>query len=196
MIFSAWSMMLDMSTCTYEQRKCKLDRVRSACCRWLGPTYGDDLLGSSLGGEHGQDSSSASNVEDYLVLEEVLVPPHGVAVAERAHLVLEHLLVDPKVGVRVGIVVARRVARSRQAGVRSRRRGRGRSGLGLHSETGGRGGRDEVRGRLGGARWTRREECGTGRRARANGGGSKVKSQPGYYRSVKRVYQNVRTLSV
>jgi hypothetical protein len=52
-----------------------------------------------------KDSSSASNIQHNLVLEQVLVPPHRVAVTQRADLVLEHLLVDPEVGVRVGVVV-------------------------------------------------------------------------------------------
>lgn len=40
-------------------------------------------------------------------LEEVLVPPHAVAVAERADLVLKHLLVNSKMGVGVRVVVSR-----------------------------------------------------------------------------------------
>ena len=90
--------------------------------------HSDDLLGSSLGSEHGEDTSSASDIENDLVpaitklvsatallaeqqspcsLEEVLVPPHRVAVGERANLILEHLLVDTEVSVRVGVVVRR-----------------------------------------------------------------------------------------
>ncbi len=40
-------------------------------------------------------------------LEEVLVVPHGIPVGECAHLVLQHLLVDAEVGVRVEVVVLR-----------------------------------------------------------------------------------------
>lgn len=41
----------------------------------------------------------------HLVLEEVGVPGDGVHVAAGAHLILEHLLVDAEVGVRVEVVV-------------------------------------------------------------------------------------------
>lgn len=44
---------------------------------------------------------------NYLSLEEVLVVVDGIAVGQRAHLVLEHLLVDAKVGIAIKVVVAR-----------------------------------------------------------------------------------------
>lgn len=59
-IFWAWSMMFDMSTCVRSLAPCSLEPQESA-------TYSDDLLRSSLGGEHAEDSSSASNIEDDLV---------------------------------------------------------------------------------------------------------------------------------
>ena len=41
-----------------------------------------DVRGARLGGEHGEDSGAAADVEDDLVLEEVLVVPHRVAVRQ------------------------------------------------------------------------------------------------------------------
>ena len=69
---------------------------------WMQLTY---LFGAGLCCEHGEDSCAASDVEDDLVLEKVLVVVHGVAVGQSPHLVLQHLLVDAEVRVRVEVVV-------------------------------------------------------------------------------------------
>lgn len=56
-----------------------------------------------------------THVKNDLVLEEVLVLDDRVAVRDGADLVLEHLLVDAKVSVRVGVarvVVSRWLSRS------------------------------------------------------------------------------------
>ena len=45
-----------------------------------------DMCGARLGGEHGEDSGAAANVEHDLVLEEVLVVPHRVAVRQGPNL--------------------------------------------------------------------------------------------------------------
>lgn len=45
--------------------------------------------------------------QTYLPLEEVLVVIDRVAVSQRPHLILEHLLVDSKVGIAVEVVVPR-----------------------------------------------------------------------------------------
>lgn len=54
----------------------------------------DDLLRSSLGTEHGQNTSSTTHIQDDLVLEEVLVLVDEVAVGIGADGVLQHGLVD------------------------------------------------------------------------------------------------------
>jgi hypothetical protein len=46
---------------------------------------------------HGENTGSAANIKDDLVLEEVTVLVDRVAVATGAHVVLEHLLVDSMV---------------------------------------------------------------------------------------------------
>ena len=70
-----------------------------------GHVDADDLSGSGLGSEHGEDAGAAANIEHDLVLEQVLVVPHRVAVGQGAHLVLEHLLVDAKMGVGIEVIV-------------------------------------------------------------------------------------------
>jgi hypothetical protein len=85
----------------------------------VGHVDTNDLLGTGLSSEHGENTSAASDLEQLatcgvgqlfntyvkndLVLEEVLVLEDGVAVREGADLVLEHLLVDAEVSVRVGV---------------------------------------------------------------------------------------------
>lgn len=70
-----------------------------------GAFYSNDLACSGLGCEHTENAGAASDVHDNLVLEQMRVVVHGVAVGHGAHLVLEHLLVDAEVGVRVEVVV-------------------------------------------------------------------------------------------
>lgn len=65
------------------------------------------VLSSGFGGEHGEDSGAAADVEHNLALEEVLVVPHGVAVGESPHFVLQHFFVNTKMRIRVEIVVFR-----------------------------------------------------------------------------------------
>lgn len=54
----------------------------------------NDLLRSSLGTEHGQNSSSTTHIQDDLVLEEVLVLVDEVTVGIGTDGVLQHGLVD------------------------------------------------------------------------------------------------------
>ncbi|KAJ8527501.1 hypothetical protein ON010_g14762 [Phytophthora cinnamomi] len=63
------------------------------------------MLGASLGGEHGQDAGAAAHVQHNLVLEQVLALQDGVHVRLGAHRVLEHLLMDAEVRVRVEVLV-------------------------------------------------------------------------------------------
>jgi len=65
----------------------------------------NDLLGSSLGGEHAKNTGTTADVEDRLALEQVRVVHDGVAVRQGADLILEHLLVDTKVSVGIRIAV-------------------------------------------------------------------------------------------
>ncbi|GMS77916.1 hypothetical protein PENTCL1PPCAC_91, partial [Pristionchus entomophagus] len=75
---------------------------------------GENALRSGLGGEHGENTSSGSDIHDDLVLEEVLVVVDGVAVSVGTDLVLEHLLKNTEVSVGVEVVVlARHLIRSR-----------------------------------------------------------------------------------
>lgn len=57
--------------------------------------------------DHERRFSEARRWASANALEQVLVVPHRVAVAQCSDLVLEHLLVDSKVRVRVGVVVGR-----------------------------------------------------------------------------------------
>ena len=54
----------------------------------------DDLLRSSLGAEHGQDTSSTADIQDNLVLEDVLVLVDEIAIGIGTDSVLQHGLVD------------------------------------------------------------------------------------------------------
>jgi len=63
------------------------------------------VLGPCLGAEHGQDARAASHVHDHLVLEQVRVFQNRVPVRVRAHPVLDHVLVDAEVRVRVEVLV-------------------------------------------------------------------------------------------
>ena len=54
--------------------------------------YREDLLGVRPSGEHGEDAGARADVHHHLALEEVRVVVDGIAVGERPHLVLEHLL--------------------------------------------------------------------------------------------------------
>lgn len=80
----------------------------------VGHVDTNDLLGTGLSSEHGEDTGTTADlpselsmsdtyIKNDLVLEEVLVLEDGVAVGQGADLVLEHLLVDTKVGIRVGV---------------------------------------------------------------------------------------------
>ena len=51
-----------------------------------------DMGSSSFGGEHWEDSGSATDVKDDLSLEQVFVVPHRVSVSQRANLVFQHFL--------------------------------------------------------------------------------------------------------
>lgn len=57
-------------------------------------TYTDDMLRARLGSEHAEDTCTAADVEDELVLEQVGVVHDRIAVRARADGVLQHLLVD------------------------------------------------------------------------------------------------------
>lgn len=53
---------------------------------------------------HAEDGCTASDIEDHLVLEQVLVVVDGVAIALGSHFVLEHFLVDAVVVVAVEVM--------------------------------------------------------------------------------------------
>lgn len=71
----------------------------------VGHVDTDNLLGTSLRGKHGEDTGTAADIENDLVLEQVLVLDDGIAVRHGADLILKHLLVDAEVRVRVGVAV-------------------------------------------------------------------------------------------
>lgn len=55
---------------------------------------GNDLLCASLGAEHGQDTSSTSDIKDNLVLENILVLIDKVAIGVSADSILQHRLMN------------------------------------------------------------------------------------------------------
>ena len=57
-------------------------------------TYSDDHLGTSLGCEHGENTGTASNIEDDLVLEQVAVLVDRGTVGQGANLILQHFLLS------------------------------------------------------------------------------------------------------
>ena len=57
-------------------------------------THCVDMLCTGTSGEHAQDASSAADIQDDFPPKEVLVVVHCIAIGERPHLVLQHLLVD------------------------------------------------------------------------------------------------------
>ena len=67
--------------------------------------HADDALGARLGGKHAQDARAAPHVQHHLPLEEVGVLDNAVHVGARAHLVLQHLLVDAKVRIAIKVVI-------------------------------------------------------------------------------------------
>lgn len=54
--------------------------------------YPNNLLGSGFGCKHAEDARSTADIQNHLVLEQVLVVKHGVAVSQSANLVFQHLL--------------------------------------------------------------------------------------------------------
>ena len=55
-----------------------------------------DMGSTSFGGEHGEDSGSATDVKNDLSLKEVFVVPHGISVSQCADLVFQHFLLKVK----------------------------------------------------------------------------------------------------
>lgn len=100
MIFCAWSRMLLMSTpmtSLAPADAANMDRIPVPQPTWM-------LVAS--------DTSRQTYVKNDLVLEQVLVLDNRVPVADGTDSVLEHLLVDAKVSVRVGVAACQRRARS------------------------------------------------------------------------------------
>lgn len=71
----------------------------------VGHINSNNLFGSGSGSEHGQNTGSTTDIEDDLILEKVGVLLNSVSVGEGSHAVFEHLFVDTKVSVGVGVVV-------------------------------------------------------------------------------------------
>jgi len=103
-------------------------KIKKGTRKWV--RYANDLLGTGLCRKQAQDGRSAANVEHDLVLEQVRVVDNGVAVRVCSDLVLEHLLVDSKVRVRVKVVVGAGQVVHAGAALVGRRGGGGRGVLG------------------------------------------------------------------
>ena len=117
-IFSAYSTILEHSICKQTKPTCLMftwtaDRhppqkaqsgkiwtpsFRTVACvtvlNSLPHPY--NLLGPSFSSKHWKDSSPTANVQDHLVLEEVPVVVHCIAVGQRPNLIFEHLLQKPE----------------------------------------------------------------------------------------------------
>jgi len=65
------------------------------------------MLSSSLGGEHTEDTGTTAHIQDSLSLEEVGVVHNSLAVCLGTDLVLEHLLVDTEMRIRIEVIVLR-----------------------------------------------------------------------------------------
>lgn len=65
----------------------------------------NDPASTGLCREHAENTGTASDVHDNLVLEQMCVVVHGVSVGHSPHLILQHLLVDAKMGIGVEVVV-------------------------------------------------------------------------------------------
>ena len=61
--------------------------IRAEAIAHNGCTHTNDVLRASLGSEHTEDTGTASNIEDDLVLEDVLVLNNGVHVGAGANLI-------------------------------------------------------------------------------------------------------------
>ena len=61
---------------------------------WKEKTYADDMLCARFRCEHTQDTRAAAHVEHRFPPEQVRVVDNGRAVRARAHLVLEHFLMN------------------------------------------------------------------------------------------------------
>lgn len=44
--------------------------------------YPDNSLGTSFGSKHAQDTSAGTNIENYLILEQMTIVVHGIAVSK------------------------------------------------------------------------------------------------------------------
>lgn len=55
-------------------------------------TYPYNLFGSCFGSKHAEDACPTAHVQHYLVLEQMLVVEHGIAVGKSANLIFQHLL--------------------------------------------------------------------------------------------------------
>mmetsp|Transcript_39461 Transcript_39461/g.77653 ORF Transcript_39461/g.77653 Transcript_39461/m.77653 type:complete len:236 (-) Transcript_39461:275-982(-) len=67
----------------------------------------DHLLGTSTGSEHRQNSTATSNIQNHLVFEQVFVLQDCFLISSCSHGILEHLLMNAKVRIRIEVVVCR-----------------------------------------------------------------------------------------
>ena len=65
----------------------------------------NDHFGTSLRGKHGQDARTASNIEHHLILKQVLGAENCIPVGQRAHTVIQHLIVNRIVTVGIKVVI-------------------------------------------------------------------------------------------
>ena len=54
-----------------------------------------------LGHKHAEDASAWAHIQKYLVFEEMPIVKHGVVVCKGTYVILQHLFMDAKVGIRV-----------------------------------------------------------------------------------------------
>ena|SRR5699024_7939627 len=70
------------------------------------------MFSPGLSGKHAENASAAANIEHHFVLENVPVQEDGILVGASSNFVLQHLLVNAMVSVRVKVVVLRSHVRS------------------------------------------------------------------------------------
>ena len=88
-IFTAWSIIFDMSICDIGERRLSGDDRNEG-----EKTHTDDMGCACLGSEHREDPRAAPYVQHRLVFEEVWIVYDRGTIRARAHSVLQHLLVD------------------------------------------------------------------------------------------------------
>jgi hypothetical protein len=91
-IFCAWSIILDMSTCKLLENAAWYSPKREKCIGYI--TYTNNVRSPGLYREHAKNAGAASHIQHVLALEQVGIVVHGVPIALCSDFVFQHLLMN------------------------------------------------------------------------------------------------------